>query len=305
MEPDRYTMRIGIDFGGTNLKSGIFSEDGETVVFYEDKLNDFTVSGDLLKNLISHVKKISKDFKLNSGGLAVKGLVNIETGILEDDIGAGALLAGKNLKEIFSNELKIPFNVENDARAYAMGEYKFGAGKGSKAMVCMTLGTGVGCAVILNGKPFYGSDPLGGILGGHISINKDGPECPCGNKGCLELYCSATAFMQRVAVEHPDLKNNEYILEEFFKKIENNDDNYFNTLHGFQDDLSIGIVNAIHAYAPEIVVLGGGVMKSSHLFLPRLIELVHKRAWTFPRKKVQIKASILGNKAAAMGAAFM
>ena len=298
-------MRIGIDFGGTNLKSGIFSEDGETVVFYEDKLNDFTVSGDLLKNLISHVKKISKDFKLNSGGLAVKGLVNIETGILEDDIGAGALLAGKNLKEIFSNELKIPFNVENDARAYAMGEYKFGAGKGSKAMVCMTLGTGVGCAVILNGKPFYGSDPLGGILGGHISINKDGPECPCGNKGCLELYCSATAFMQRVTVEHPDLKNNEYILEEFFKKIENNDDNYFNTLHGFQHDLSIGIVNAIHAYAPEIVVLGGGVMKSSHLFLPRLIELVHNRAWTFPRKKVQIKASILGNKAAAMGAAFM
>ena len=179
------------------------------------------------------------------------------------------------------------------------------AGKGSKAMVCMTLGTGLGCSVIINGKPYYGSSPLGGILGGHISIDRNGPQCPCGNKGCLELYCSATAFMEHVAIEHPDLKNNEYILEEFFKKIENKEENYFNTLYGFQEDLSIGIVNAIHAYAPEIVVLGGGVMKSSHLILPRLIELVHKRAWTFPRKKIQIKASILGNKAAAMGAAFM
>jgi len=298
-------MRLGIDFGGTNIKTGIFSEDGKPVVFTESKLIEFTEEGDLLDNLVLNAKRVSKNYKLNSGGLAIKGLINTETGILEDDIGAGALLAGKNLKEAFSSKLNIPFKVENDARAYAWGEYKFGAGQGSKAMVCMTLGTGFGCAVIVDGKPFYGSDVLGGLLGGHISIDRNGYECPCGNRGCLELYCSATAFGKRIVNTHPEFENCEDVLPAFFKEIANKEKKYFHTLYSFQDDLAIGIANAIHAYGPDVVVLGGGVMNSSKFILPRLIELVHKRAWTFPRKKVQIKVSELGNRAAAYGIAFL
>jgi glucokinase len=297
-------MRIGIDFGGTNLKTGIFSEDGKPVIFIENKLTEFTGKGDLLNNLIEHAKNVSKDYKLNSGGLAIKGLINSETGVLEDDIGAGQLLAGKNLGEVFCKELNIPFKVENDARAFAWGEYKFGAGRGSKTMVCMTLGTGFGCAVVTSGKPFYGSDSLGGLLGGHISIDHNGEECPCGNRGCLELYCSATAFSKRIINAHPEFKNSVDVLPDFFKMIRNKEEKYFSTLYSFQDDLAIGIVNAVHAYGPDVVVLGGGVMNSSEIILPRLIEIIHKRAWTFPRKKVQIKAAQLGNKAAAYGIAF-
>jgi predicted NBD/HSP70 family sugar kinase len=298
-------MRLGIDFGGTNIKTGIFSEEGKLLFFVENKLLEFTERGDLLDNLVVHAKTVSKDYKLTSGGLAIKGLINTDTGILEDDIGAGALLAGKNLKEAFSKKLSIPFKVENDARAFAWGEYKFGAGQGSKAMVCMTLGTGFGCAVVVDGKPFYGSDVLGGLLGGHISINHNGPECPCGNRGCLELYCSATAFTERVVEAHPELRNSNNILPEFFEKIKSKEKKYFNTLYTFQDDLAIGIVNAIHAYGPDVIVLGGGVMNSAQIILPRLIELVHRRAWTFPRKKVQIKSARLGNKAATYGIAFL
>ncbi|MEO8399571.1 MAG: ROK family protein [Ignavibacteriaceae bacterium] len=298
-------MRFGMDFGGTNLKAGIFSEEGKLGKFLERKLIEFTSQGDLLSNLISYAKEFSSGYKLTGGGLAIKGLVNAETGILEDDIGAGSLLAGKNLKEIFGNALQIPFNIANDARAYAWGEYKFGAGVGSITMVCMTLGTGFGCAVVANGKPYQGSDSLGGLLGGHISIDRNGPECPCGNKGCVELYCSATAFMQRVIDEHSEFKNSKNILPDFFCSLKRNENKYLKTLHAFQDDLSIGIVNAIHAYGPDVVVIGGGVMNSAEIILPRLIELVHKRAWTFPREKVQIKAAMLGNKAAALGAAFI
>ncbi len=298
-------MRIGIDFGGTNLKTGIFSEDGKLLFFVENKLSEFTESGDLLDNLVAHAKAVSGNYKLTSGGLAIKGLINTDTGVLEDDIGAGALLAGKNLKEAFGEKLNIRFKVENDARAFAWGEYKFGAGQESKAMVCMTLGTGFGCAVIVDGKPFYGSDVLGGLLGGHISIDRNGSECPCGNRGCLELYCSATAFTERVIEAHQELKNSNNILPEFFEKIKNKEEKYFNTLYAFQDDLAIGIVNAIHAYGPDMVVLGGGVMNSAQIILPRLVELVQKRAWTFPRKKVQINSAQLGNKAATYGVAFL
>jgi glucokinase len=124
-------MRLGIDFGGTNIKIGIFSEDGKTVKIVEKKLTELT-SGSLLENLINLSKGLSSDVQLTGGGFAIKGLVDTESGIVYEDIGAGSLLAGVNLKNAFSDALKVPFNIENDARAYAWGEYKFGAGRGSK-----------------------------------------------------------------------------------------------------------------------------------------------------------------------------
>jgi glucokinase len=297
-------MYLGVDYGGTNLKTGIFNEEGKPVKFVQEKLAKF-IDGDPVDNILQYVKEISAGYKLNKGGLAIKGLINTETGVILEDIGAGSLLAGKKLIEIFSGGLNIPFRVENDARAYAWGEYKFGAGRGSRAMVCFTLGTGVGCSVVAEDKPFYGADVLGGLLGGHISIDRNGPECPCGNKGCLELYCSATAFTKRVLGAHSEFEGSDNVLEEFFKKIRLKEKKYSDTLNCFIEDLSIGIVNAIHAYGPDVVVIGGGVMNSAGLILPALIQLVNKRAWTYPRGKVKIKTSELGSIAAALGVAFL
>jgi len=298
-------MRFGMDFGGTNIKAGVFDENGKPLNFVEKKLTQFSESGNLLNNLMAHAKNVIGSYKIKSGGLAIKGLINTETGVLENDIGAGQMLAGINLKKTFSDELGFPFAVENDARAYTWGEYKFGAGKGSKAMVCMTLGTGYGCSLVADGKPYCGSDSLGGLLGGHISIDKNGPECSCGNKGCLELYCSATALTKKVKKVHPSLNNSIDVLTEFFESVRAGDEKFVETFHEFIDDLSIGIVNAIHAYGPDTVVLGGGVMNSADVILPPLTKLVHKRAWTVPKNKVEIKKSLLGNNAAAIGVAFL
>ncbi len=298
-------MRFGMDFGGTNIKAGVFDENSKPLNFVEKKLVEFSKTGNLLDNLIAHAKSVIGNYKIKSGGLAIKGLINTETGVLENDIGAGQMLAGLNLKKAFADELGFQFAVENDARAYAWGEYKFGAGKGSKAMVCMTLGTGYGCSVVADGKPYCGSDSSGGLLGGHISIDRNGPECSCGNKGCLELYCSATALTKKVLEVHSSLDNAADILPEFFQQVKNGDEKFLKIFNEFIDNLSIGIVNAIHAYGPDTVVLGGGVMNSAELILPPLIKIVHKRAWTVPKNKVQIKKSLLGNNAAAIGVAFL
>ncbi|GAB6281447.1 MAG: ROK family protein [Ignavibacterium sp.] len=298
-------MRFGIDFGGTNIKFGIFSDDGKTISFTEEKLNNFIASGNLLDNLTSFAKTFINNYSITKGGLAIKGFVNKETGILEDDIGAGLLLSKINLIKEFSDKLQIPFCVENDARCYAWGEYLFGAGKNSKALVCMTLGTGLGCALIVDGKFYYGADLLGGLLGGHISIDKDGPDCPCGNKGCLELYCSATALTKRINENFPKLKNNKDTLPIFFDLIRNENEKYIFLFNSFINELSIGIVNIIHAYNPDKIVLGGGIMNSADLIMPPLIKLVKKRAWTIPRGKVEIVPSLLKNKAATMGVAFL
>jgi len=293
-----------MDYGGTNIKTGMFSAEGDVVAFAEKELSDFTDHGKLLDNLIDYARDFCADYTPEKGGLAIKGLVNTHKGVVEEDIGAGSLLAGIHLREVFGKALNIPFYVENDARAYTWGEWKFGAGKGSNVMVCMTLGTGLGCALVADGKPFQGSNPLGGILGGHISIDRNGIECPCGSRGCLEQYCSATALKKRVKKAHPEFEKESDILPVFFNALKQNKTYYQETLESFQKDLAIGIVNVIHAYGPDIIVLGGGVMNSSEQILPGLTEMVHRMAWTFPRKCVKLCPAKLGNKAAALGVSF-
>ena len=298
------SMRLGIDYGGTNVKFGVFNENGAEVAFREEKLADLNRDGDLLENLTAAARKFARDFPIYCGGLATKGLVDARTGILHNDIGAGQLLAGVNLKQAFQTALDIPFIVDNDARAYAWGEWRFGAGRGSNPMLCMTLGTGFGSALVLNGAPYEGVDPSSGLLGGHISIDRNGPPCPCGSRGCLESYCSAPAFNLRVKAAHAELAQFTEALPVFCEALRLGKTEYLPTLRAFQKDLALGIVNVIHAYGPETVVLGGGVMNSADLILPEVIKMVHAMAWTFPRQNVKIKAAALGNRAAALGIAF-
>jgi glucokinase len=298
-------MRLGIDFGGTNLKVGVFSDEGEEIFFKEGLIEEIRNTKNLLQDILVYVKDTVKDYKLTQGGLAVKGLINKETGILESDVGLAQEFEGLNLKTTFGEFLNIPFQIENDARSYAWGEWLYGAGKNSKVMSCLTLGTGFGSALVKDGEPYEGSDSLGGILGGRSSIDRNGPECPCGNKGCLELYCSATALRKRVLAALPDLSNESDPVKIFFENLRQGKSKGNKVLHEFLNDLAIGIVNVVHAYGPEIVVLGGGVMKSDDLIIPRINKIVAKRAWTAPKGKVSIVKSKLGNRAATIGAAFV
>jgi len=297
-------MRLGIDFGGTHVKFGIFEEDGREIAFQQVKLVDLNRGDRLLENLVEAARNFIGRRPIQKGGLAVKGLVDPQTGIWHRDIGEIQFFPGRDLRSVFKEKLGFPFAVDNDARAYAWGEWLFGAGCGSNPFVCLTLGTGIGSALIVDGKPYQGADPAGGLLGGHISIDRNGPVCACGSRGCLESYCSATAFMQSIIDAHPELSGTDEILPRFFDEIRNGNMKYRQTLAMFQRNLALGIVNIIHAYGPQMVVIGGGVMNSADLILPELIEAVHKMAWTFPRGNVKIRSAALGNRAAALGIAF-
>ncbi|MEM1044133.1 MAG: ROK family protein [Bacteroidota bacterium] len=297
-------MRFGMDFGGTNLKAGVFTESGESVVFEQTPLRAH-LQGDLLDNLIVYALRLTGGYDLTVGGLAIKGLVDSGAGRVVEDLGEGNLLAGADLRGAFGRALGIPFAVENDARAYAWGEWRFGAGQGTAVMVCFTLGTGVGGATVAHGAPYIGADPLSGIHGGHLTIDRNGPRCPCGSRGCLELYCSATAFRARVEDAHLDLPSAVgATLPAFFEAVRTHGAPYQATLDRYLDDLALGVVNAVHAFGPDLVVLGGGVMNSADCILPGLAERVGAAAWTVPRGGVRVAAAALGSRAAALGAAF-
>jgi glucokinase len=298
-------MRFGMDFGGTNLKAGVFDENGHALVFRLKPLKEFSQPSALLHDIVAFAGDVIGDLRVEGGGLAIKGMVDVERGIVRDDIGAGALLAGVPLRQEFSTRLGIPFAVDNDARAYAWGEWRFGAGRGARAMVCMTFGTGLGCAVVSNGVPYTGSEQHGGLLGGHISIDRHGAECPCGHRGCLELYCSATALHHRIGVVHPECgSSSSDALYTFFNGVRNRLPGYGATFDAIVEDFAAGIVNVVHAYSPDVIVLGGGVMKSAGVLLPAITTLVHRRAWTFPRGIVKLKSAELEDTAAAVGVAF-
>ncbi len=297
-------MRIGIDFGGTNVKMGIFEEDGAEIRFEEFKVKELEAADEFVPALITRVIQFVQGQALSSGGLASKGLVDRNQGIILDDIGAGTLLGELNIRDEFQSALGIPFIVDNDARAYAWGEAAFGAGRGYDTIVCMTLGTGLGCALVKDGQPYEGSDPLGGLLGGHISIDRNGSHCSCGNTGCLELFCSATALHKMIRSQHSELLGPADPLPIYFQSAAERKQPYWDTFRKFQLNLAIGIVNVIHAYGPEAVILGGGVMNSADVIIPGVAKLVKEMGWTYPRGKVKILASELGNHAAAKGIAF-
>lgn len=297
-------MRLGLDFGGTNLKIGVYNENADEQAFEEVPLKKASEEHGYDEGLFRILQKFFEKYHITRGGLAIKGLVNRVTGELINDIGAGNIFANTNLKELLQREFGVPFVIENDARAYTYGEFKFGAGKDFDSIVVMTLGTGLGCASVINRKLYYSSDPLSGVLGGHLTIDRNGPECPCGNRGCLELYCSATALRKIISESHPELKDEKNILEKFFQDSLQNKD-YNKTLKEFHNNLAMGIVNVIHAYGPEAVILGGGVLNSSEKIISYVQEIVDKRAWTYPKGKVKILKSKLGNRAASLGVAFL
>jgi len=299
-------MRLAIDFGGTNIKLGLIDAQANFIDEANIVLAGLPSDVGFIEALFDQLDQFLAGRHPEAIGLATKGGADLELAEVTSDIGAGDYLVGDDLRNKFEAHFGAPFILDNDARAYGLGEYQFGAGKGAETLVCMTLGTGVGCALLQQGVAFQSSDPLGGLLGGHLSIDRHGKACSCGSRGCLERYVSATALHEIISLSYPEFysMNQDPINTLFSKASRDGNGPLAAELTDFQDNLALGLVNIIHAYGPDRIVLGGGVAQSSKYFLAGVQERVAKMAWTTPRGKTEIVESALGNKAALLGMAF-
>lgn len=308
---------LGIDLGGTYVKLALVDTKGR--ISHRAKLSTaaYRRRAELVDALVSEVGAILKKARLSPKGLlgvgiGVPGLVDFERGLVYYLTNVPGW-ENTPLKRLLAARLKVPVLVDNDVNLMALGEYRFGAGKGAKDLVCITLGTGVGGGIIIDGLLYRGSTFSAGEIG-HMPLKEEGLPCNCGGSGCLERYVG-----------------NRYITEEIRKKIRGGSPTIIKKL--VKDDLSAitpeviskaakegdrlsiafwnavgkrigvtlsGIVNLLN---PERIIIGGGIAEAGDMLLKPIRETVNKRALPVPRKAVKILKAGLGNDAGIIGAA--
>jgi glucokinase len=199
----------------------------------------------------------------------------------------------------------LPVTLENDANAAAFGEYCSGAGRGDKDLVMLTLGTGVGAGVILNGRILHGHFGNAAELG-HMIVVVDGLPCPCGQRGCLEQYASATAIVHRAA-QYRDSHGAVTLLraEDVANGAANGDPLCGRVWDEACLSLAVACVNIQHAFNPAKIVLGGGMSLAGHMLLDRVRRFFREQAWSLHTDAPEIVLAQLGPDAGVIGAAML
>lgn len=257
---------IGIDIGGTKILGGIISTNGNLLKFKETPTQAKLGREVILKNLFNTIDElIDEDTK--GIGIGSAGRINFDTGVVEYATDNLPGWTGCKLKEILEKKYKIPVVVDNDVNAAAIGEMWLGSGKGYKSMLVMTIGTGVGGAIIYNGELIRGASWSAGEIG-HMILYPEGRQCNCGQRGCLEQYASGTAIYK----EYNELLGEEKVssAKEVFELYKENDDIAMKVINSFIKSLSLSILSLKNIIDPEVFIIGGGVIGSKDLWWDKL-----------------------------------
>ena len=312
---------VGIDLGGTNIVAGVVDENYKIIAKASTKTNcprpEKEIAEDMAKMAFEAVKNADLTFDdIEWIGIGTPGIANSSTGIIEysNNLGFKDTPMVKYITEFIGRD-DTPVYIENDANAAAYGEYVAGAAKGAKNAVCITLGTGVGGGIIIDGKIYAGSNYAGAEIG-HTVIEVDGAQCSCGRKGCFEAYSSATGLirMSKEAMEmFPDSIMNKMAEEKgkvtartSFDAMRAGDKPAKDVVDKYIKYLAAGITNTINIFQPDILCIGGGVCNEGDPLLLPMKELVAKEVYTRNSpKNCEIVIAKLGNDAGIIGAAFL
>ena len=310
---------IGIDLGGTNIKVGLVDENYNIVAKATAKTNLPRPAEEICASIVETVWQALNEAKVtigevNSIGIGTPGVANRNSGIVLYSCNLG--FNNTDLRTLIKAKLGKEVYVENDANAAAFGEVLNGAGKGYKDVVVVTLGTGVGGGIIIDGKIYTGFNFCGAELG-HTVIQYGGRQCGCGRKGCFEAYSSATALinMTKEAMEaHKDSK----MWELCSGSIDNvdgktacdgwraGDKAASDVVDMYISYLGCGLTNIVNTFQPEVLLIGGGICKEGENLTKPLEEIIAKEAYSIdPEQSTKLGICKLGNDAGIIGAAFL
>ncbi len=314
---------IGVDVGGTNIACGIVNDECEIIARSKIKTaskekNETPEYLEVLENLKEAVRRACAEAGISpsdakSVGIGCPGVCNNETGMVEYCSNLG--FENVPLRGDVEKEFKIPTYLENDANAAAFGEFVAGAAKGSKNAVVITLGTGVGSGIIIDGKIYRGSYCAGGEIG-HTVIVMDGLPCSCGRKGCFEAYSSATGLVRmttQASELNPDSILTRIIREEgrvsgrtAFQAMRQGDEVGKAVTEQYIKYLACGISNVINTFQPDILCIGGGVCNEGDPLMVPLREAVSRQIYSKnSAKSTKLEVCKLANEAGIIGAAML
>jgi glucokinase len=310
-------IAIGIDVGGTNLRSALIREDGniikrQSILSEANKGIDF-----VLANLAKLIRETVEGKHIAGVGIGIPGIIDSKKGILTQ---APNISNVNNypLRDVLTQKLGsgIPVLIENDANCAAIGEWWVGAGKDVDSLIIITMGTGVGGGIIVDGKLWNGADGMAGEIG-HITIYPDGARCNCGNSGCLESYASASAIRRMVKEGLAD-KNLETVIRKKVKNVPKEKIPEVVQEAAIEGDkfalgiweevgkaLGIAIANLVNLLNVEMIVIGGGLSNAWELFIDRARREARERGLRAPIERVRVVKTVLGDDAGPLGAGYL
>jgi glucokinase len=313
------SYRVGIDLGGTNIVAGVVDENYEIIARASCKTNVPRPEAEICDSMAAIVKEAIKKAKLKMDdidyiGIGVPGAVNPETRIIETS--PNLFFKNWEIAKMMEERLHKYTKVENDANAAALGEFLAGSAKGTKNAIAITLGTGVGGGIVIDGKIYSGSNYAGAELG-HMVIVKDGRECGCGRKGCWEAYASATALINitKEAIRNEKAEFS-YMLHLADDDIDNvngktafdaqqaGDNTGAEVVDQYISYLATGLINIINIFQPDVLCIGGGIAGQGDNLLTPLRAIIEKERFTkYNEKQTKVCIATLGNDAGIIGAA--
>lgn len=309
-------VRIGIDLGGTNIVAGVMDDHYQLLAKAKCKTNASRPAREIVADMARMAREAAEKAGVSMSevahvGVGSPGTCNAANGIVEyaNNLGFDHV----PIKAWLEEELHIPVSIENDANAAALGEALAGAARGARSCVCITLGTGVGGGIILDGKVYSGFNYAGAELG-HMVIMVDGEDCTCGRQGCWEAYASATALVRqtRRAMEaHPDstmwkiagsLDNVDG--RTAFDGMRAGDEAASQVVENYVHYVACGLINVINIFQPEVLCIGGGICKEGETLLKPIREYIFQERYSkFCEQQTRLCVAELGNDAGVIGAA--
>lgn len=309
-------MFIGIDLGGTNIAVGVVDENNNIIASDSTPTLAERHWTEIVKDMAELTKKVTADagFTLDdieSIGIGCPGTIDTDNGMVvySNNIVMDHAPVADEIKKNLG--IDVPVNLENDANAAAYGEY-IATGANAKSFIFITLGTGVGGGVVLNGKLYRGFNFAGAELG-HFIMNVNGEPCSCGAKGCWEAYASVTALIRqtKVAMEaNPDSLMNKIAEENgkvsgrtSFTAAAEGDKAAIDVVNKYIEYVATGIASMVNIFQPEILVIGGGISKEGDRILNPLKDIVNSIDYNKFMPKTDIRIAKLYNDAGIIGAA--
>ncbi len=296
---------IGIDLGGTNLRAAAIDKDGKMLEKISGSTPVASGPGPVVDDMAQSVEKLREKFgrdDLVGIGAGVPGNIDMAKGVI---VGWGnmPIFNGYAMRDELSKRLGTKVILENDANAAALGEQWMGAGRGVDDLVLLTLGTGIGGGIIVDGRILHGQIGMAGEVG-HITISPNGNPCGCGNRGCLEKHASATAVsaMARLLGLGHDLTS-----QQVYDLAVHGNDRAKEIFKVMGEALGIALAGLINIFNFPLFLLGGGVVAAWDFFAPAMLAEVERRSFTYrstlKTMPTRIEAAKLGGDAGLYGAA--